>query len=83
MGPQRPGNVDPLPLPARDVVPEVPIRAKLAREVNEPADTGTAVCDPTAPATVAYEGLSFSFGNRQLYEDLSCAFAFPAPRCTW
>ncbi len=51
------------------------IRAKLAREVNEPADTGTAVCGPTAPATVAYEGLSFSFGDRQLYENLSCAFA--------
>ena len=51
------------------------IRGKLAKELNEPADTGTAVVDPNVPATVAYEGLSFSFGDRQLYKDLSCSFA--------
>ncbi len=51
------------------------IRAKLAKEITEPADTGTASCDPNAPATVAYEDLSFSFGDRTLYSDLSCSFA--------
>lgn len=51
------------------------IRAKLAREVNEPADMGTAAVDPAAPPTVTYEDLSFSFGDRQLYKDLSCSFA--------
>lgn len=51
------------------------IRAKLAREVDEPADAGTAVIDPTIPATVEYQDLSFGFGDRQLYNDLSCSFA--------
>ena len=50
------------------------IRAKLAREVNEPADDGTAAVDPANPVTVEYQDLSFGFGDRQLYKDLSCAF---------
>ncbi|MBO5035436.1 MAG: ABC transporter ATP-binding protein [Oscillospiraceae bacterium] len=51
------------------------LRAKLAKEVNEPADVGTAEVDPAVPATVAYEGLSFGFGERKLYDGLSCSFA--------
>ena len=51
------------------------IRAKLAKEANEPADVGSAVCDPAVPATVEYKDLSFGFGERKLYEDLSCSFA--------
>ena len=57
------------------------IRAKLEREMSEPAETGSAVCDPSAlcgastPAALAYEEVSFSFGERQLYENFSCSFA--------
>lgn len=51
------------------------IRAKLAREVNEPADMGTAAVDPAVPPTVTYEDLSFSFGDHRLYDNLSCSFA--------
>lgn len=51
------------------------IRAKIAREVDEPIDTGSAVCDPAVPATVEYQDLSFGFGERKLYDGLSCSFA--------
>ena len=51
------------------------IRGKLAKEVTEPADVGTAVVDPNVPATIAYEDLSFGFGERKLYDGLSCSFA--------
>ncbi|MDE6107813.1 MAG: ABC transporter ATP-binding protein/permease [Oscillospiraceae bacterium] len=51
------------------------IRDKLAKEVNEPVETSAATCDPSVPATIAYENLSFGFGDRTLYHDLSCSFA--------
>ena len=51
------------------------IRAKLEREVDEPAETGTATCAPDDPAALTYKDLSFSFGERQLYENFSCSFA--------
>ena len=47
-------------------------KLKSETEVPCPADGGLM---PTGDQSLVYENVSFGFGDRQLYEDLSCSFA--------